>query len=82
MPAKAKVFMHGRSQAVRLPKEFRVQGTEVRVTRVGKKIILEPVEQPAFDIETWRAKLDGYLDTDFPEVTKSPAPSKVDISFD
>jgi len=31
----AKLFMHGRSQAVRLPKEFRFQGKEVRVSRVG-----------------------------------------------
>ena len=32
MSATAKLFMHGRSQAVRLPKEFRLPGTEVRVS--------------------------------------------------
>lgn len=37
---KAKVFMHGRSQAVRLPKEFRFEGTEVYVRRVGDEVIL------------------------------------------
>jgi antitoxin VapB len=31
----AKLFTHGRSQAVRLPKEFRLPGKEVRVSRVG-----------------------------------------------
>jgi antitoxin VapB len=31
----AKLFMHGRSQAVRLPKEFRFEGSEVRVSKVG-----------------------------------------------
>jgi antitoxin VapB len=35
MCATAKVFKHGRSQAVRLPKEFRFEGSEVRVTKVG-----------------------------------------------
>jgi tRNA(fMet)-specific endonuclease VapC len=38
MSATAEVFMHGRSQAVRLPKEFRLPGTEAKVTRVGNAI--------------------------------------------
>jgi len=38
----AKVFKHGNSQAVRLPKEFRVEGTEVEVSRVGQVIVLSP----------------------------------------
>jgi antitoxin VapB len=44
MSGTAKLFTHGRSQAVRLPKEFRFEGKEVRVTRVGDKVILEPME--------------------------------------
>jgi antitoxin VapB len=43
MSATAKLFTHGRSQAVRLPKKFRFEGTEVRVTKVGDKVILEPM---------------------------------------
>jgi antitoxin VapB len=43
MSAIAKVFTHGRSQAVRLPKEFRFKGSEVRVTKVGDRVILEPL---------------------------------------
>ena len=39
--------MHGRSQAVRLPKEFRFEGSEVRVSKVGDKVILEPIEEAA-----------------------------------
>jgi antitoxin VapB len=42
--ATAKLFTHGRSQAVRLPKEFRFEGTEVRVSRIGDKVILEPMQ--------------------------------------
>ena len=44
MTATAKLFTRGRSQAVRLPKEFRFEGREVRVTKVGDRVILEPME--------------------------------------
>ena len=44
MTATAKLFTHGRSQAVSLPKEFRFEGREVRVTKVGNRVILEPME--------------------------------------
>jgi len=40
MSAKAKVFMSGRSQAIRLPKEFRVQGSEVYLSRVRDGILI------------------------------------------
>jgi antitoxin VapB len=50
----AKIFMHGRSQAVRLPKEFRLPGKEVRVRRVGKGVLLEPIE---VDVDAWLARL-------------------------
>ena len=49
MSATAKLFKHGRSQAVRLPKEFRFEGTEVRVSKVGDKVVLEPIEKQPFD---------------------------------
>ena len=39
----AKLFMNGRSQAVRLPKEFRLPGNEVRIHREGQRIVLEPL---------------------------------------
>ena len=53
--------MHGRSQAVRLPKEFRLPGKEVRVSKVGDKLILEPLEKAPFDIKAWRAQLSEDL---------------------
>jgi antitoxin VapB len=59
MTATAKLFMHGRSQAVRLPKEFRLPGKEVRVSKVGDKVILEPIEKPKFDVDAWYARLDA-----------------------
>ena len=61
MVAKAKLFMHGRSQAVRLPKEFRLPGKEVQVSKVGDKVILEPLpaEQKPFDSKAFWAKIDA-----------------------
>jgi antitoxin VapB len=41
--ADAKLFWNGRSQAVRLPKEFRFVGNRVRVRRVDGGVLLEPV---------------------------------------
>lgn len=43
MSKTAKLFWNGRSQAVRLPKEFRMEGTEVRISRKGDSVILEPI---------------------------------------
>ena len=51
MSATAKLFMHGRSQAVRLPKEFRFEGSEVRVSKVGDKVILEPMAKQPIDFD-------------------------------
>jgi antitoxin VapB len=39
---RAKVFQTGRSQAVRLPKEFRFDGDTVLIRRKGSAVILEP----------------------------------------
>jgi virulence-associated protein VagC len=39
----AKLFQNGRSQAVRLPRDFRFEGKEVRIRRIGDSVVLEPV---------------------------------------
>jgi antitoxin VapB len=54
-PRIAKLFRNGRSQAVRLPREFRFQGDEVRVRRVAEGVLLEPIIP---DTATWFAELD------------------------
>ena len=41
-PETAKLFMNGRSQAVRLPAKYRFKGTEVLVNRVGENVVLSP----------------------------------------
>lgn len=45
----AKLFSHGGSQAVRLPKEFRFEGKEVHVRRVGDEVVLSAVAPPGPD---------------------------------
>ena len=45
---RAKLFMNGRSQAVRLPKAFRFEGEEVEVVRVGDGVLLRPI-RPGWD---------------------------------
>ncbi len=72
----AKVFWSGRSQAVRLPKAFRLEADEVRIRRHGRAVILEPV---AHDWD-WLEVLAGKVDEDFaaavaehPEEQERPA---------
>ena len=43
MPDTAKLFWSGRSQAVRLPKEYRMEGDEVRIRKQGAAVVLEPM---------------------------------------
>jgi antitoxin VapB len=74
----AKLFTHGRSQAVRLPKEFRLPGKEVRVRRLGRGVLLEPIET---DVHEWFRRLDAYTDEPFmPEGRQQPPmPPSADI---
>jgi antitoxin VapB len=61
--ATAKLFWSGRSQAVRLPKEFRLPGNEVRIRRHGSAVIIEPLD----DDWEWLDAIVGQLDDDFVE---------------
>jgi antitoxin VapB len=58
--AKARLFWSGRFQAVRLPKEFRFRGEEVRIRRRGSAVILEP----SGDDWSWLDAIVGTLDED------------------
>jgi antitoxin VapB len=70
--ARAKLFWNGRSQAVRLPKEFRFEGDQVQVTRMGAGVLLEPVpEDKRESVEEWFARIDALKgDPIFPEGRK------------
>jgi antitoxin VapB len=69
----AKLFWSGRSQAVRLPKDFRFRGKEVRIRRHGAAVVLEPVAEDW----NWLDALAGRLDDDFVEaVNEQPQPQE------
>ena len=57
MSKTAKLFRNGRSQAVRLPREFRFEGDEVLIRQVGNGVLLEP---KITDVRRWFAKLDHF----------------------
>jgi antitoxin VapB len=65
----AKLFQNGRSQAVRLPKEFRFEGDRVRIKRAGQGVLLEPFIQ---DPKEWFRKLDELNSEPFPSPGKQP----------
>ncbi len=62
----AKLFWSGQSQAVRLPKDFRFRGKEVRIRRHANAVILEPIP----DDWSWLDALAGKLDEDFARAAK------------
>ncbi|MGB9365501.1 MAG: type II toxin-antitoxin system VapB family antitoxin [Xanthobacteraceae bacterium] len=78
MTATAKLFKSGRSQAVRLPKEFRFEGKEVRIRRHGRGVLLEPVE---IDLDAAFAKIDSY-GVKFPEREPQPPMQEREFNFE
>jgi antitoxin VapB len=64
----AKIFWSGRSQAVRLPKDFRFQGDEVRIRRHGNSVILEPIANDW----SWLDDLVENVDEDFAHHVNEP----------
>lgn len=69
----AKVFWSGRSQAVRLPKEFRFEADEVSIKRRGNAVILEPIP----DSWNWLDALVGKVDQDFEQAAQEkPQPQE------
>lgn len=65
----AKLFRNGRSQAVRLPRDFRFEGNSVRVRRAGRGVLLEPI----LDVATWFTELDRFgLEPFLPEGRGQP----------
>lgn len=68
----AKIFWSGRSQAVRLPKEFRFEGEQVRIRRHGSAVILEPVAEDW----SWLDAVVGKLDDDVAQAVNERSPQQ------
>ena len=70
---KAKLFWSGRSQAVRLPKEFRFEGDEVLIRRNGHSVVLDPIAKDW----AWLDAIAGTFSADFmAEGRQQPEPQE------
>jgi antitoxin VapB len=79
---RAKLFTNGRSQAVRLPKEFRFEGKEVQIRKFAGGVLLEPVQE---EHKPWRSIEELYArfedaDPIFPEGREQPEAQERDWS--
>lgn len=78
----AKVFWSGGSQAVRLPKEFRIDVEEVRIRRHGGSVVLEPVAKDWARLDAFAASArDDFMKDgrEQPEMQERP---ELDHAFD
>lgn len=64
----AKIFKNGRSQAVRLPKEFRFSENDVFIKKIGKIVMLIPKDDPWASLAN---SLDQFTD-DYMETRDQP----------
>ena len=65
----AKIFKNGRSQAVRIPKDFAFKGvTELTVRKVGKKLILEPARKSWLTLNNDSEPVDDDFLADRPDI--------------
>ncbi len=64
----AKLYRNGRSQAVRIPKEFKFEGAEVFIKKIGNAILLIPYR------ESWQTLFDSLsqFSDDFMETRNQP----------
>ena len=63
------LFRNGRNQAVRIPREFELQGTEAMIRKEGDSLIITPIRSNRLldMLARWEP-----LDEDFPEVEDAP----------
>jgi antitoxin VapB len=79
----AKIFRHGGSQAVRLPKEFRFEGHEVLIEKRGSAVVLRP--RPGAGLATLgdlaRYFREKYPESRFPDIERPRAQQKRDLDW-
>jgi antitoxin VapB len=80
----AKLFKHGGSQAVRLPKAFRFEGTEVTIERRGNEVVLTPKRKPKLKTlaDVARYLAEKYPQgRDFPDIERPREQQKRDLDW-
>lgn len=80
-PKRAKLFMHGGSQAVRLPKEFRFDGKEVVIRKQGNAVVLEPIRPPRTprDMAALWAEIDRLRGDEILTLPDDPPPEDIPL---
>lgn len=63
------LFRNGRNQAIRIPKEYELEGSEAIIRREGNRLIIEPVSKPT--LLELLASLEP-LNESFPEIDDLP----------
>ncbi len=81
----AKIFQHAGSQAVRLPRAFRFEGTEVVIEKRGEEVVLKPQRSPK--LKTLRDVARHLRETfpqavDFPDIERQIDQPKRDLNLD
>jgi len=74
----AKLFQNGKSQAVRLPKEYRFRGAKVYIKRMGNAVILIP------ELDSWQTMIDSLalFSDDFMEDRIQPPIDERESAFE
>ena len=78
----ARVFMNGRSQAVRLPKEFRFDADRVAIRREGRHVVLSPMFEDWDDYFRNSTPLPDDFEAATPEMRKGELPLEEREPFD
>ena len=84
MTGTAKIFKHGGSQAVRLPKAFRFEGDEVEIEKRGEEVVLRPKRKRKFKtmgefMDYLHRKHPGL--TDWPDIERPREQQKRDLTW-
>ena len=72
----AKIFQNGKSQAIRLPKEYRFEGSKVYIKRIGNAVVLIP------EHDSWQtliASLGQFSDDFMNERLQPPAQNRAEL---
>ncbi|KAA3452816.1 AbrB/MazE/SpoVT family DNA-binding domain-containing protein [Mesorhizobium sp. SARCC-RB16n] len=77
-PKEAKLFRNNRSQAVRIPVEFKLSGDRVLISREGDRLIIEPVRKPGLAalLAQWAKEPQLGPEDGFPEINDAPVESE------
>ena len=70
----ASLFRNGRNQAIRIPREFELEGSQVTIRKEGSCLIIEPLPSGKGLLDLlagWDA-----LDENFPEISDPPPPAE------